>query len=168
MNVELTFPVTKQFRETVARRMLRSVHMWLFFGLLVFMFIIIFATDWSCDPACFPSPFVWVAAAFVTALCLLLCWLGHRKAVGKAVASQSKWGEFQMVYRITDEGVQFRSPYVSGDYPWRMFERLRRFPDVWFLYVNRLAAFTIPADKVTGEVGDFIARKVRENGGKVK
>jgi hypothetical protein len=82
--------------------------------------------------------------------------------------AQSGWGDIEATYRITDEGLRYETQYGQGIYPWRVFCRLREYPDIWLLNIDRANLIALPADQLVGDVGEFILRKVRENGGKVK
>jgi hypothetical protein len=85
-----------------------------------------------------------------------------------ALSETQRFGEFEMVMRVTEEAFHFHFPHASGSYPWKAFERLQKFPEMWLLYVGSVSAFVLPTDQLGGGVGEFITTKVIENGGKVK
>jgi hypothetical protein len=80
----------------------------------------------------------------------------------------AQWGEYEATYRITDEGLHISTPYFNGVCPWSQFRKLHRFKDVWLLITGPTDVRALPSDTLQGEVGEFVIRKIRENGGKVR
>ena len=79
-----------------------------------------------------------------------------------------KYGPYDLVFRIEDNGVATKTPTSQSHTTWDKFETLWRLPDMWILYITKLSFVILPADKVAGALGEFIIEKVRENGGTVK
>ena len=100
--------------------------------------------------------------------CVVTMVLCRRAALRAAREAAKRFGEVEVKMRITGEGLHFTSPYESGMYPWRIFLRVQRLPQMWLLYPNEASAFVLPADAVAPEVAQFIEAKVREAGGKVR
>ena len=95
----------------------------------------------------------------------LLCYL---RAMRRARSEVRKWGEREIVYRVTDEGLHVRTPEGSHLAPWRVFERVLQYKTLWLLFTDSVNCYVLPRDRVSGDVGAFLVRKVREAGGKVK
>jgi hypothetical protein len=89
-----------------------------------------------------------------------------RLALRKAEAREK--GDVTVKYVVTNDGLRYDTPHGRGTMPWRKFARLARFPEVWLLFVDRATVLILPADQMGGAAGDFVAAKVKENGGRVK
>jgi len=85
-----------------------------------------------------------------------------------ASSNVSKWGEREVAYRATDEALHVSAPEGNMKIPWAVPEKLWRYRDFWLIFIDRVNTYILPADKMAGDLGEFIIRKVRENGGKVK
>jgi len=98
---------------------------------------------------------------------LVLTWI-YSRALRMARFHVAKFGEPQAVYEITDEHLRYETETGSERFPWRAFDAVWRYRDMWLLFYNPVNMLILPADQITPEVGEFIVGKVRENGGKVK
>jgi len=113
--------------------------------------------------------FLWL----VLAACMVsISLLGPGMLVGRlkqnVQAHFRKFGSYDVVFRIDDDGISTKTPTAHSRMTWDKFETLWCLPDIWILYVTKRSFDILPADKVAGEVGDFIVEKVRANGGEVK
>lgn len=104
-------------------------------------------------------------AGAVVMSCTLLLWTTYWAVRS---AANTKRGDLDTVYRITEDGIHHQCAYETGILPWHVVERVRRFPDMWLIYQDKVNAHVLPTDQLTAEVQEFIIRKVRENGGKVQ
>ena len=170
METIIRVKITEDFRRRILRRA-ASRGRWVYF-LLLLLFVPILAPmllavlfsavgygsiDWL-------DPMAWVP--FIVVPIFVAVFLFRRLAISKS--ARSGWGDIEATYRITDEGLHYETQYGQGIYPWRVFCRLRKYSDMWLLNIDRANVIALPADQVVGDVGEFILRKVRENGGKVK
>jgi hypothetical protein len=173
MDAQITVKMTDDLRHRVLRNTsplkLRWPIIWSVFFLAMTLVILILELEgfsevnWSN-----PQTWLWVpmvpAAVAVTALLLVV-----RARYNRAVQSiHSRWGEFDVTYHVTDEGIRFTTPHACGLYPCKDFHRLARFSDMWLLFVDHANAVVLPTDRLTEDVREFLLHKVRECGGQVK
>jgi len=104
------------------------------------------------------------AAAFLL-LVFLYVWIAKILQFRKTL---SKFGQFEATYRIADDGLHMRTPQGEVMMPWHKFARLVRHHDLWILGVTRDIEYTLPAEKLTPQVREFIVSKIMEHGGKVR
>ncbi|MHC4504361.1 MAG: YcxB family protein [Planctomycetota bacterium] len=74
----------------------------------------------------------------------------------------------QAVFRFDEDGVSTQSDLGSSTMRWRAVTKIWRFPEVWLLFFSKRVYVTLPSEGLSPELLQFIAAKVRENGGKVK
>jgi|WetSurMetagenome_2_1015567.scaffolds.fasta_scaffold535993_2 hypothetical protein len=110
------------------------------------------------------SPITWVPVLVLVLYAITFSL--KRMALHKAEAPEK--GDVEATYTVSDEGLRYSIHKSTGLTPWHKFTRLTRFPDVWLLFVDRATVLILPAEKMEGDVGDFVVRRVRESGGKVK
>jgi len=115
----------------------------------------------------------WQANTFIPivvwAVVAATLWLfSYSRTMRQARLYVGKWGENEVAYRVADEGLHVSAPHGNAMIPWHVAERVWRYSDLWLVFIDPINTYILPADKVAGEVGDFIISKVRENGGKVK
>ena len=124
-----------------------------------------------CIKGFFAGPDWWIAGApdgiLLLLMMLVLGW-SYVWMLRNATSHVAKFGEQQAVYEITDEHLRCETETGSERFPWRAFDAVWRYPDMWLLFYNPVNMLILPADQITPEVGEFIVGKVRENGGKVK
>jgi len=109
----------------------------------------------------------WVyAGMFVYSVVYLV--VSYLRTMRKTRLGFAQFGERELMYRVTDESLQVESPHGKLAVPWDKFGQLWRFEDAWLLFSAAGSFEIFPANLVKGEVGQFLMRKVRENGGKVK
>jgi hypothetical protein len=101
-------------------------------------------------------------------LVVLVVWLIVRRVMRSKSGGQSPYGEFDIIYRLADDGLHYSTPFSTGVYPYKVMQRLKRFPDLWVIYETRETVIPLPTDKLAPEVREFIVSKVREHGGKVQ
>jgi len=173
MDAQITVKMTDDLRHRVMRNTspvhIRGPLIWsAFFLAMILVIVVLKAEGFATINWCSPRSWLWLpvvpAVLAVGALLLVV-----RRRYNRAIeAVHSRWGEFEAVYRITDEGVRFETPFASGLYPCRSFHRLRRFSDMWLLYVDHANALVFPTDRLGEDVREFLVRKVRECGGQVR
>jgi len=116
------------------------------------------------DPSDWSTMMIGCALAFLL-LVSIFAWL----AIARQIRGTARtFGEFEAVYRITEEGIQVRSPYGELRLGWDKFGKLYRASDIWFLVAGYVLYCFFPTDKLTPEVRDFIVNKITEHGGKVR
>jgi hypothetical protein len=170
METEFTVPWTEELVLAAQYhhldRVMKPRPRWALF--LALLFGALFAGSFYFGP---PHYFTWV---YGIGFILMLGIRFGRPALVKAMlrrdvrAALRKFGTYDVVYQITDEGVETRSPTGNTCMAWDKFEALWRFEDMWLLFFTRAQFFVLPTDKIAGDLGDFVVEKVRANGGKVK
>ncbi|MFC1805741.1 YcxB family protein [Planctomycetota bacterium] len=175
MDAEIEFELTEELMTQAARRYAAHAYRWgnrlagAIFALLLVSIAVLGALylwtpqgrklGWSLGAlivfaVIYPAIRLWSKRAIVRAASrsgAYLARLPHRTA---------RW-------RIADEGIETTEPLGHRENPWDMFSAVWRFPDVWLFFVAETQFFAVPAELLSGEVGDFIAAKVEEHGGKV-
>jgi len=98
-------------------------------------------------------PLVWVGGYFTFL----------RRAFYRYGQMQSK----SVSYRFTEEGLGARSDMGSGETPWRMLDRVQRYPDVWLLFFRRRGYVYLPVIEMTESVKGYILQQAEKQGVKV-
>ena len=73
----------------------------------------------------------------------------------------------QLTCLLGESGLTLRGTTGEFNRPWAYYPRLWRFRDVWLLIDSTNTFLPLPAEKLAGAPGEFLARKVREAGGQV-
>lgn len=68
---------------------------------------------------------------------------------------------------ITDDGLDLENAAARSFLKWPLFDKIVRASDVWLLFIGRQTYFVLPAEKLAGAPGEFIAARVVAGGGKV-
>jgi uncharacterized membrane protein YfcA len=68
---------------------------------------------------------------------------------------------------LTEDEMRLQSELGTSTLKWRMLEKVVRGPDVWLFFVGKLQNFALPAEKLAGEPGRFIERRIGAAGGKI-
>ena len=173
MDIQITVKMTDDLRHRVLRHTsplkIRGPIVWsVFFLLMTLLILVLELAGFSQVRWSDPRTWLWVPmvpAAIAVAALLLVVRARYNRAIQ---AVHSRWGEFEVTYQVTDEGIRYSTPYACGIYPCKVFHRLARFPDMWLLYVDHANAVVLPTDRLTADVRDFLLSKVRECGGQVK
>jgi hypothetical protein len=159
MNCQVSIHYTGALMASVARRTLLR-------AFLLASPITILGTAWFA--------YVSLTCGDFTSIAIWLLALGGYFAVRYVLAMRQagsyvkKWGESEIVYRLTDDILHISAPHGQADYPWRVFDRVLRFKRFWLLFFSRTQFLIMPADMTEGGAGEFVIAKVRENGGKVR
>ena len=103
-------------------------------------------------------------AIVLLAALVLLTWL------------MSSWRGVQMARKLatrdaraalTDEGIEVENALARSVIKWPLVHKVVRTREVWLFFLARHQYFTLPADRLTGESGEFLAARVKAAGGKV-
>jgi hypothetical protein len=173
MDAQITVKINDDLRHRVMRHAspvhIRGPIIWtsLFAATLTVLLVLYLEgvghVDWSA-----PQTWLWVSVLPAMAGTLaLLVFIRHRYNLA-VEAIHSRWGEFEAVYHVMDEGIRYETPAACGLYPCKDFHRLVRCADMWLLYVDHANAIVLPTDRLGEDVREFLVRKVRECGGEVK
>jgi hypothetical protein len=161
MDTEVKFEMSAALWEAAARRMWRRF-VWRYaqwgIVLLVFAFLV------------FPRIAGFrglLAAVFLAIVAAVGLWVAYRLSARRIQSRAAALGRGPQVYRITEEGLRIPTPAGEVAYPWKDFHGLLRSREVWLLFHGKASALFFPSEAVQGEVGDFLASKVREGGGRV-
>jgi len=162
MNAEVKFEMTAALWEAAARRM------WTRFFWRYAQWI---AVAVLCAFLVFPR--VAGPRGLLAAMFLLVCaaggtWLAHYLSLRKIRSRAATLGRGAQVYRITDEGLCVPTAAGEAVYPWSQFHGLVRSRGVWLLFHSRSSAVFFPSEAMQGEIGEFVAARIREGGGVVK
>ncbi|MEP6703527.1 MAG: YcxB family protein [Acidobacteriota bacterium] len=65
--------------------------------------------------------------------------------------------------RFNADGVQTESDLGSSNIKWIVFEEVLKFPDVWLLVYAKSGYMTLPVDKLTPELMEFIDHQLQRN-----
>jgi hypothetical protein len=106
------------------------------------------------------------AALFIglTATLGLLSYRQHRRRLARLYG---RGGDRRLTCRLDEAGLTLKAAAGEFSRPWATFPRLWRFRDVWLLIDSTNLFLPLPAEPLAGEPGEFLARKVREAGGRV-
>ena len=78
-----------------------------------------------------------------------------------------RYGQMQsklISYRFTEAGLGSKSDLGSADIPWRMLEKVQRYPDVWLLFVGRRDYAYFPVSAMPDGLGAYILQQAEEHG----
>jgi hypothetical protein len=169
MDAEMRFVMTRDMNADARRRIvglgggLRKVWM-VFIATAVPGAGVLGAFVWSRSHSVYWVAGVVVGFAGLMAVALLRA---HRTLQRAYLAAGDLFQESEVVYRITDEEFAFVLARATGQFPWRVFERFVRYPDLCLLFYDPRAAFVLPCAAEHKEVLACLEQKVRANGGAV-
>jgi len=162
MDTEVKFEMTAGLWEAAARRM-STRFFWRYAQWIALTVICAFLV----------FPRVAGAKGLLAAMFLLVCaaggtWLAHHLLVRRIRSRAAIRGGGAQVYRITDQGLCVPTATGEAVYAWSQFHGLKRSREVWLLFHGRSSAVFFPAEVMKGDVGEFVAARIRESGGVVK
>ena len=79
-----------------------------------------------------------------------------RRALHRYGRMQSKL----ISYHFTEQGLGTRSDLGSAETPWRMLDKVQRYPDVWLLFFGRRDYAYLPATEMTEQLKGYILQQV--------
>jgi hypothetical protein len=68
---------------------------------------------------------------------------------------------------LSEAGFHLESALGSSELPWHLLVKVVRGPDVWLFFIDRQQNFSVPGDKLKGDVGRFVERQVAAAGGRL-
>jgi hypothetical protein len=162
MDTEVEFEMTAALWEAAARRM------WMRFFWRYAQWIAVLIL---CAFLVFPR--VAGPRGLLAAMFLLVCaaggtWLAYHLSLRKIRSRAAGMEHGAQVYRITDEGLCVPTAAGEAVYPWSQFHGLVRSRQMWLLFHGRSSAVFFPAEAMQGDVGEFVAARIRKGGGVVK
>ncbi len=103
--------------------------------------------------------FAWAAVILVP-----LIWLaGYVVFLSRAYSRYKRMDSKLITYRFTEDVIGTRSDLGTAEFPWRMLDKVRRFPDVWLLFVGRRDYVYLPAEHMDKELQMFIIRQAENH-----
>lgn len=115
------------------------------------------------------GPWVVLAICLLALLSLfILALLGMKRSFRRTDALITKLPHRHVEFCFDEAGVTHSSAIGSTRLEWRMLAKLRRWKDIWGLYLTSQQAWLLPVDGMSPELQEFIIRKCAENGVKVK
>ncbi len=168
MDRQLHITYTDDLVRTSARRFVRSYLVWSAI-LIVIAWLLCAALLWPYGPTGPVSPtVVWMmtgALAAVTATKIGIYFTIPKRALNII----HKLGIQSVDLRFTDEAVvEVTSQLSVSKLPWKAFDQLRRYPDLWLLIYGQGLYLTLPADQLDDTLRHEIEAKVRQHGGKIR
>jgi hypothetical protein len=162
VDTEFTVQMNEALLKKAMVRQLRRMQRWYIWVVYAWI-VILFALHLVVSPRHWMT-LVLGAGVLIPAIMVISMYL---TVVRQARLQTTKFGEYEVLYRTTEQGLEYESPLASGIYPWHVFEEMRRFGDMWLLCLGRMQSVALPTDALAPEVREFIEAKVRESGGKV-
>jgi len=83
--------------------------------------------------------------------------LSHFRQTGETVS-----------YELSEDFFKANSSLGSIEMKWESFKAIWTFPKVWLLMFDKANYLTLPADQISGDIKDFLKRKIISVGGKIK
>jgi hypothetical protein len=162
MQHEFSYEITEQLMRAGARRLMLHAIGWrvpVVLGLYFVVLAILCAIDGN-------GFFCGLGAGAILLLLLMMFvgWALRHRAIGLVIrrlesrAARCAFGE---------EGVRIENDLAKSSLKWAIFQKLVRGPDVWLLFMNRQQYFVLPAERLRGEAGEFLAAKVKAAGARV-
>lgn len=108
------------------------------------------------------------AAVALVVVFVPLVWVGGyftflRRAFSRYGRMQSK----SVSYRFTEASFGAKTDLGSGEVPWRMLDKVQRYPDVWLLFFGRRDYVYLPTAELTEPVKDYILQQAKKQGIKI-
>lgn len=165
MDAQFSIRLDRKTMESVFRRVyFRKSHR--SFVSIAVLVATLFYLEWSLGNLSYLRS--WLMLAALVLLMLASFAFDYAKTMRLAKSNIEKWGDREVVYSVAGDGLQVTTPQGSSLTPWKACDALWIYQDVWLLFIDPTNHFVLPAPGLAGEVGEFVAQKVCENGGKVK
>jgi heme exporter protein D len=104
-------------------------------------------------------------AILILLLIVVMMWLMRKRA---ALRAARRYESRAARFSAGEEGLVLQNSLATSNLKWKLIQTLVRGPDVWLLYMNRQHYFALPADRLAGEIGAFVAARVAAAGGRVR
>ena len=110
-----------------------------------------------------------VCGLFVGAIMLLYLLVAMSWVVGRlrGVQMARKLSTRTATCAITDEALELENALARAAIKWPLVQKVVRTREVWLFFLARHQYFSLPADKLAGAPGEFLASRVKAAGGKV-
>lgn len=151
MEYELDFTVTKDLIRTATRRFWlqfvgwSSVIRWLAASVAISVGGIFFRQTWLYG----------LMAFFIVSLPLI--WImGYSTFLRRAFRRYDRMQSKQITYRFTEQGIGTKSDLGSAEVPWRMLDKIQRYPDVWLLFFGQRDYVYLPAVEITEPLKSYL------------
>jgi hypothetical protein len=159
---ELTYEITDDLMRAATRRFVlhhAGWRVWIALGLLTLLLI----------PICAPEDDHFICGIFIGAVILLavLVAVAYATRDRRAVQTARKLSTREARCVLTDDAIELENALARSAIKWPLVQKVVRGTDVWLLFMSRQQYFALPADKLAGEAGEFLAARVKAAGGKV-
>ncbi len=105
------------------------------------------------------------AAVAIVVVSLPLVWgMGYFTFLRRAFNRYDRMQSKLITYRFNEQGVETQSDFGSAQVPWRMLDRVQRYPDIWLLFFGQRDYVYIPADQLAGPLKQYILQQAEEHG----
>jgi len=163
MRYEFAYEITDELMRLGTRRYLLANFRW---PVLV-LFLLYFA---ALVPFCMMTHWHFLCglmsgAIFVLLLMLVIAWLMRNRA---AMQAARRFESRAAHCTLSDEGIRLENSLATSQLTWKLIQSLIRAPDVWLLFMDRQRYFVLPADRLAGDAGRFMAAQVAAAGGRVR
>jgi len=153
----LEFEFSEELAQKAARqRVLRAFGVWraLWYPVCLAIVIVSLATDRHS----------WLAgASSMYVLLMATLWI---QSYLRSRASFKRLVGRKTICRLSDQGFEVENSRGCARFPWGEVVKVLRLRDVWLLFISKDAYVPIPAQQLSGEVAEFIKRRVAERGGR--
>ena len=158
MSYSLDVLVTKKLIEQATRRFWISLVgqggiIKLVIASLVMILVILFVEE------------VWIKAlcAFVVLLVPCVGFMGYFIFLRRAYSRLERMDSNQITFQFTHQGFSLRSDLGIGEVPWKMVDKIQRYPDVWLIYVSSRDYLYLPAAQMSSEMQTFIMEQAAKH-----
>ncbi|MEP6754153.1 MAG: YcxB family protein [Chthonomonadales bacterium] len=94
--------------------------------------------------------------------------IGYSTMLWRSNERYRRMASKEITFRFTGESVTTCSDLGTAEVPWRMMDKIRRYPEMWLLYFGKNAYIYVPTEKMDEGLKELILRKASELGVKVK
>jgi len=160
---DFAYEITDELMKAGTRRFMLAHFRWPVLALLLLYFALLV-------PFCMLDHFGFLCGILTGAICLLLlillmAWLMRNRT---AMIAARRLEHRAARCTLSEEGVRLENALATSQLTWKLIQKLVRAPDVWLLFMNRQHYFALPADRLAGAPGEFLAARVAAAGGSVR
>ena len=158
-NINLTLPVTKELVTKATRRFWLQFVGW---GGLI-RWIVLSATF-----------IVWMILGHramiygLMALALIfipILWVvGYFNFLRRAFSRYDQMQSKRISFRFTEAGLATKSDLGSAEIPWRMLDKVQRYPDVWLLFFGKRDYAYLPTAEMTEPLASYLLQQAEKHG----
>lgn len=108
---------------------------------------------------------VWIKALCALVVLMFPCvgFLGYFSILRRACSRLERMDSKQITFQFTEQGLSSRSDLGNGEIPWKMVDKIQRYPDVWLIYVGSRDYLYLPAAQMSSEMQTFIMEQAAKH-----